>query len=408
MPGREIRLRAGEQLDAVLRNDLPEPTTLHWHGVALRNDADGVPGVTQAAVAPGASHRYRFTAPHPGTYWFHPHVGTQQDRGLYGALVVEDPHEPLAYDEEWTVVLDDWLDGVTGTPDEVLRELRRGMDMSHPGRYMLMGATSLLLGGDAGDVRYPLFLLNGRTADAPDALRAKPGTRVRLRIVNAGGDTAFRVALGGHRLRVTHADGFPVEPVDTDALLLGMGERYDVLVTLADGVFPLVALAEGKGGAALGIVRTGAGRAPSASTRPAELERKVLGYRQLAATPAVRLARRRPDRTVTLRLAGSMSTYEWTIDGRRYDPAYRIPVEGGERVRLRFVNETSMWHPMHLHGHSFALGGAGGPRKDTAIVLPNETVVAEFDADNPGLWMIHCHNVYHAESGMMTVLGYRA
>lgn len=420
VPGKEIRLRTGEQLHATLHNRLPASTTVHWHGVALRNNADGVPDVTQAAVKPGASFEYRFTAAYPGTYWFHPHVGVQQDRGLYGALIVEDPHEPLAYDQEWTIVLDDWLDGVTGTPDEVLKELSKGMDMSgsaggmsHGGMdmgsnsHMLMGATSLALGGDAGDVKYPLYLLNGRSADTPASFKAKPGTRVRLRIINAGGDTAFRVALGGHRLQVTHADGFPVKPVEVDALLLGMGERYDVLVTLHDGVFPLVAVAEGKKAAALGIVRTGSGTAPDATTRPTELDRKLLSYQQLAADPSVRLTARKPDRTIDLTLTGSMAKYDWKINGRRYDPDDRIPVEAGERVRLRFVNQTSMWHPMHLHGHSFALGGSGGPRKDTAIVLPNETVVAEFDTDNPGLWMIHCHNVYHAESGMMTILGYR-
>ena len=76
-------------------------------------------------------------------------------------------------------------------------------------------------------------------------------------------------------------------------------------------------------------------------------------------------------------------------------------------MRLEFRNGTSMWHPVHLHGHSFALG-ADGPRKDTAIVLPGTTLAVDFDADNPGLWMVHCHNVYHSETGMMTVLGYQA
>lgn len=157
---------------------------------------------------------------------------------------------------------------------------------------------------------------------APAAYQGRPGTRLRLRLVNAGGDTAFRMALGGHRMTVTHTDGFPVQPVDTDALLLGMGERYDVLVTLADGVFPLVALAEGKGAVALGLVRTGAGTAPTPATRPPELDRRIIGYRHLQPTDAARL------------------------------PA-------GERVRIDFANTTTMWHPVHLHGHTFAAGDTG-------------------------------------------------
>ncbi|MFI2611792.1 multicopper oxidase family protein [Kitasatospora sp. NPDC018619] len=441
LPGREVRATLGDTLAVTLANHLPQATSLHWHGLALRNDMDGVPGVTQADVRPGASFEYRFALGHPGTYWFHPHSGVQQDRGLYAPLIVEDPKEPLAYDREWVVVLDDWVDGVDGsTPDAVLAELARGMGaMDHAGgapggsghdmsampghdaaasgsggragatgpSRMLMGARSPLLGGDAGDVAYPFHLVNGRLAGAPETFTAKPGDRIRIRLVNAGGDTAYRVALGGHELTVTHTDGFPVEPATTQALLLGMGERYDVLVTAKDGAFPLTALAEGKNATALAVLRTGGGAAPDAAVRPAELDGRLLTAGQLKAAPEVRLPARAPDRTVRLELTGGMARADWAFDGRRYDPAQRHPVAAGERVRLEFRNSTAMWHPVHLHGHSFALPG-DGPRKDTAIVLPGTTLAVDFDADNPGLWMVHCHNVYHAETGMMTVLGYRA
>ncbi|MET7474778.1 multicopper oxidase family protein [Streptomyces sp. NPDC005648] len=456
LPGKEIRVTAGDRLAVTLANHLPAATSLHWHGLALRNDMDGVPGLTQRAVAPGAEFTYRFTVPDPGTYWFHPHTGVQQDRGLYAPLIVEDPREPLSYDKEWVVVLDDWVDGVAGsTPDAVLAQLRGGMgggmgmdagggmdmggdmDMGDSGHgmsgmsmggqassspspspstsaspsgpsRMLMGGTSDLLGGDAGDVAYPYYLVNGRTAKAPSAFRARPGDRIRIRFVNAGGDTAFRVALGGHRMTVTHTDGFPVRHATTDALLIGMGERYDVLVTAGDGVFPLTALAEGKKAATMALLRTGGGTAPTASARPRELDGRLLTADRLTADATVALARREPDRTVRLRLTGGMAHYDWAFDKKPYTPSQRHPVLAGERVRLEFENSTTMWHPLHLHGHTFALADAvGGPRKDTALVLPNGTLKVDFDADNPGLWMIHCHNVYHAEAGMMTVLGYR-
>ncbi|MCX5583060.1 multicopper oxidase family protein [Streptomyces erythrochromogenes] len=434
LPGQEVRITAGDTLALTLANNLPEATSIHWHGLAMRNDMDGVPGLTQRPIKAGASFDYRFAVPHPGTYWFHPHSGVQQDRGLYAPLIVEDPKEPLKYDKEWVIVLDDWVDGVDGsTPDAVLAELSKGMggmdmgdsggmgghDMSNmsmsatatpapkpssPSR-MMMGATSDLLGGDAGDVAYPHYLINGRTPEAPQTFQAKPGDRLRLRIINAGGDTAFRIALGGHKLTVTHTDGFPVEQTEADAVLVGMGERYDVLVTAGDGVFPLTALAEGKNRTALALLRTGGGAAPQASVRPKELDAKVLQASQLRAAESVRLDSRRPDRTIELKLTGTMEKYDWAINGKKYDPAQRYPVRSRERVRLSFVNGTKMWHPMHLHGHTFALGN-GGARKDTAIVLPGKTLDVDFDADNPGLWMIHCHNVYHAESGMMTALGY--
>ncbi|NGO68213.1 multicopper oxidase domain-containing protein, partial [Streptomyces boncukensis] len=128
LPGRELRVTAGDTLALTLANRLPRATSLHWHGLALRNDMDGVPHVTQRPVPAGGTFDYRFTVPHPGTYWFHPHTGVQLDRGLYAPLIVDDPKEPLSYDREWVVVLDDWVDGVQGsTPDGVLAELRKGM-----------------------------------------------------------------------------------------------------------------------------------------------------------------------------------------------------------------------------------------------------------------------------------------
>ncbi|WP_328224339.1 multicopper oxidase family protein [Streptomyces sp. NBC_00104] len=447
-PGKEVRLSAGDTLAAELTNQLPgrTATSIHWHGIALRNDMDGVPPATQTAVRPGSSFTYRFIADTPGTYFFHPHVGVQLDRGLYAPLIVEDPREPLAYDDEWVVVLDDWVDGVTGTPDEVFAELGQGMggmdmggdsgsgmeghDMHGTGttsdgaspsasassggmssRFMLMGAESDLLGGDAGDVKYPHHLVNGRVPAAPDVYTGKPGRRVRLRIINAGADTAYRVALGGHRMTITHTDGFPVRHQRADALLIGMGERYDVLVTLGDGVFPLVALAEGKNANGLALVRTGSGSAPSATVRPKELSGTVMTASRLRAADDVRLKSARTDVTHQVRLTGGMMHYNWAINGTPFDMAdpnaHALLVEEGLRVRLDFVNETTMWHPMHLHGHTYQLG-AGGPRKDTAIVLPKKRLSVFFDADNPGQWMLHCHNAYHGEAGMMTHVAYRA
>ncbi|MEU2113052.1 multicopper oxidase family protein [Streptomyces sp. NPDC019507] len=482
LPGKEVRINAGDTLELTLSNHLPVPTTVHWHGIALENKMDGVPGVTQPAVKPGGTFAYRFTVPHAGTYWFHPHYGVQIDRGMYAPLIVEDPKEPLSYDHEWIIVLDDWIDGVGGsTPDDVLSQLRKGKPaMGHgnahdgghgddeddrrerdrgdgedredgdgeerdgrprsrptggvdagygparaqepdtgqgsPGpaggrgpRRLLSNATSKLLGGHAGDVAYPYYLINGRTADDPTEFKAKPGDRIRLRIINAGGETAFRVALGGHEMTVVHSDGFPVHPHKTDALLLGMAERYDVMVTAKDGVFPFTALAEGKKGSAMAVLRTGSGATPKPSTRPSELDRRVLqSSAHLRPEDSVKLDRRRPDRLIRFTLTGGMKRYDWAFDRQPYDPEVLHRIGYGERVRLVVINATDMWHPMHLHGHTFALAGIDslGARKDTAILLPHRKLVADFDADNPGVWMFHCHNIYHSESGMMTTLAY--
>jgi len=451
VPGPEIRVRAGQVIQALLVNQLPAETTVHWHGVAIRNDMDGVPGMTQAPVPAGREFSYRFAVARAGTYWYHPHVGVQLDRGLYGPLIVEDPSEPAAYDHDWTVVLDDWIDGTGYTPDQVLAALRpgmggmsmaaaspspmtsgmngmSGMPSASPSpagaaaspagpsgptgpNPVMTGARSALLGGDAGDVRYPWYLINGRVPGAPRTFAARPGQRARIRFINASADTAFRVALGGHAMTVTHTDGYPVVPARADALLIAMGERYDVQVTLGDGVFPLAALAEGKNATALALVRTASGEPPPADVRPAELNGALARYAALRSAPSARLDARQPDVTCRLRLTGGMSRYDWGIDGQAFDMsrpgALQFLLTRGQRVRVIFANTTTMYHPMHIHGHTFQLGPAG-PRKDTVIVRPGEQVACDFDASNPGQWMTHCHNLYHApQGGMMAMLSYR-
>lgn len=423
-----LRGSVGDQLKVKVANQLDEPTSIHWHGLALRNNADGVPGVTQQAISAGTDYTYSFTLPHPGTYWYHSHVDMQRDRALYGALVIEDPKESLEYNRDWVIVLDDWLDGITATPEEVLQEASQGMgDMGgmesmgstegtdHGGGgpmkmgNMLMGATSDFLGGDAGDIAYPIHLFNGRGPDTPDTLKAKVGDRIRLRIINAAGDTAYRLGVPEQQLTLTHTDGFPVKHEDVDAVVLGMGERIDAILTVKEGYTPVLALAEGKDQMIHGLVSTGTGTPPAAGDLPKKLSGRVVHGGQLTADPSVKLDGKSSDRTHELHLTGGMGKYDWGINDRRFDLSQpfdgAFDIKQGERVEVKFINETEMWHPMHIHGHSFQIGTAGA-RKDTVIVRPQETVTVYFDADNPGQWLTHCHNVYHAERGMMGVFSY--
>jgi FtsP/CotA-like multicopper oxidase with cupredoxin domain len=448
VPGPVVRCSAGDQLEVEVVNRLPEPTTVHWHGLRIRNDMDGVPNLTQSPIAEGESMSYSFIAPDPGTYWFHPHVGLQRERGLYTPLIIDDPHDAGDYDVEFIVVVDDWIDGAGATPDQVLTALRTGgmearfqtpvqvgriIDRSGRWQYHVpealanpppgiapVSAASRL----AGSVDFPFYLLNGLLPTAPETFRAKSGQRARIRLINAAGAAVFRVALGGHRLTVTHTDGFPVEPVTVDTLQIGSGERYDVLVTLGDGVFPLVAVAEGKGAQALGVVRTAAGPVPPPTAAPTELAGRLLALADLRATPDVRADGRPPDVTHRLYLTGDMSRFEWRINAETYN--HQRPFDGitpmalreGQHVRLEMINQTPMYHPMHPHGHTVTIraigstSGAGdtnlstGTRKDTVMVAPGERLLADFTADNPGQWLVHCHAAYHMASGMAAVLSY--
>jgi FtsP/CotA-like multicopper oxidase with cupredoxin domain len=414
IPGPLIRANVGDELAVTVSNRLNHPTSVHWHGIALRNDMDGAEPATPNINA-GADFTYRFSSPHPGTYWVHPHTGLDADYGLYLPMIIDDPTEPGRYDAEWIVVLDDWTDGIGKTPQQLYDDLTgkvkpagdnmpgmSGMAMSGVGK-------SDLLGGDAGDINYPYYLINGRIPAAPTTFTARPGQRIRIRIINAGSDTAFRVALAGHPMTVTHTDGYSVQPTEVDALLMGMGERYDVIVTAGDGVFPLVAMSEGKNSLARAILSTGAGTAPDPGFRPAELNGRLGTVDVFAATPADDLGSAKPDTTLTAELSGDMAKYDWKINGHTFADRQPLPIRQGQRASLTFNNTTTMWHPMHLHGHTFQVikpDGSPGPRKDTVIVLPKQKVSVTLVADNPGIWMLHCHNTYHQEAGMMTTLDY--
>jgi len=410
VPASPIRANVGDELAVTVANRVNHPTSVHWHGIALRNDMDGATPAG-ADIDAGRDFTYRFSVPHPGTYWAHPHTGLDTDFGLYLPIIVDDPTEPGGYDAEWIVMLDDWTAGVGKTPQELYDDLH-GHNMpgmsSMPGMAMGVG-TSPLLGGDAGDVSYPYYLINGRIPAAPTTFTAKPGQRIRIRIINAGSDTAFRVALAGHSMTVTHTDGYPVVPTEVDALLMGMGERYDVIVTAADGVFPLVAMAEGKNALARALLSTGAGTAPDPGFQPAELTKRVGTVEIFSATPPVDLGQTKADVSLSAVLAGDMMNYNWTINGQPFANTTPLKIRQGQLAVLTFNNTTTMWHPMHLHGHTFQIikpDGSPGARKDTAIVLPKQQVSAALIADNPGIWMLHCHNTYHQEAGMMTSLNY--
>lgn len=457
IPGPLIRANIGDELAITVQNRLSEPTSVHWHGIALRNDMDGVEPATPNIHA-GQDFTYRFSVPNAGTYWAHPHLGVEEDMGLYLPVIVDDPTEPGNYDAEWIVVMDDWTDGVGKSPQQLYDALTSSnkptmQNMPPPASAMptttpttptttktptatkgttttgttrtsgtsgttstsaAAGApgevgTSDLLGGDAGDIAYPYYLINGRIPAAATTLNAKPGQRIRIRFINAGSDTAFRVALSGHSMTVTHTDGFPVVPTEVDALLIGMAERYDVIVTAADGVFPLVAAAEGKHAVARALLVTGSGSQPDPQFRPDELTKRVGTIDMFTATTSVNLGAAEPNLNLPVVLGGDMAKYVWTINGEPYSKTNPLHVRQGQRPIITFDNQTMMYHPIHLHGHTFQLikpDGSPGARKDTVVVLPKQKIDAALVADNPGLWMLHCHNTYHAYAGMQTRLDY--
>ena len=212
------------------------------------------------------------------------------------------------------------------------------------------------------------------------------------------------------KLTVTHTDGYPVVPQETDSVILGMGERVDATIMVNSSV-PVIAAAERKDGNAQLDMRV------AGKPNTVDVERFVAALRatapvdtaKLTAIPEVRLPQRNPDQRIDLRLGGPVTPYTWTINGKVYNPPNEgLPVKPGQRVQIRYINEPKMFHPMHLHGHTFQVMDNGKPlaRKDTVLVPPLATVDTVFDSDNPGKWIDHCHNTYHLESGMATIVSY--
>ncbi len=433
VPGPEIRLKRGETVRARLTNALPDETTIHWHGVNLVNAMDGVAGVTQDAVHPGEMFEYEFRVPDSGSFMYHAHVGHQLDLGLYGPLIVEsDVPEPLPYDREYTLMIDDWRDGLGVTEPGAhsgahgpssglgfLGGLRNGGPSSseddededpeaepEDDAPPPPGANP---GDRLGGKVYPMYLINGRPAADPMTLEVSTGERVRLRLMNIGADTGFVVAIAGHRMTITHTDGMPIEPVEVEAVRLGMGERYDVIVTADNsGVWQLAAMPEAKKGFARAVLRytdAAASAPPAVDDRPTELSGRQAAYDELHYAGERTRPATAPDRVFDLTLTSNSR-----INGQRYPDADPLEVEAGELVRFRLTNMADLAHPMHLHGHPFwvATPSGRGPVKDTMLVPPNGGVGSfDFVADNSGLWLFHCHNHYHMENGMNREVHYR-
>lgn len=461
-PGPEIRVKEGERLRVKMKNNLPEETSIHWHGIHQKgtNDMDGVPGVTQQPIPVGGEMVYDFTVHQPGTYFYHSHSGLDIERGLYAPLIVEPKVETLSYDREYLLVLDDWLDG---SPDLAFEQLQEGISPADglqggsskkspiggamgmkprgepvgPGRR---GPKSGHGGGPSGmrgpkggpmnrggggfcqntDIRYSSYLINGRSPEAAPEFKVTRGERVRFRTINASGATVFRVAIAGHKLTVTHSDGFPVRPVTVDSFEISPGERYDFLITADNpGVWPMAAVSSGESERAaraiLHYTDAQATSTPPLGAMPEELNGKLLKLADLM-SPAdldFPMVQERPDRTIDLSFRQDRHAYEWKVVGDRggHGP---FGIHAGERVRVRMSSGMGwgIWHPMHLHGHSFRVinrrDTQHAPVKDTVLLRSMMHGRSEFEflANNPGDWLFHCHHAYHLEAGMACVFKY--
>jgi FtsP/CotA-like multicopper oxidase with cupredoxin domain len=407
VPGPEIRVKEGEVIRVILKNYLPEETTIHWHGVPVPNPMDGVPDVTQKGIAPGESFVYEFEARPAGTYLYHSHAKYQLDQGLYGPLIIEPAGTAGGYDREYTLMLEDWVmrdEGGVSAPRR--RAAFMGMGMMGRRRGTMTSRDPLLEPG------YDGYAVNGRVYPEVAPMTVSQGDKVKLRLLNPSSATIYTLSMAGHRMTITHTDGRPIKPVETDVLRIGMGERYDVeFVANNPGYWLLAAMEQGLGEGGLRIPIRYKGILSKEPVGPRfDPGLRFVSYGDLRSlgtddTPSPEA----PERFYSQVLSGGMHSPYWTINGQVYPEADPLPVTKGERTRIGYWNRSMKPHPMHLHGHFFHVVNPDAPRetwiqKDTVIVNPMERVEVELLADNPGKWFHHCHNLYHMMAGMANVM----
>jgi FtsP/CotA-like multicopper oxidase with cupredoxin domain len=366
-PGPELRVRQGDLVEVTLHNaDVEAGVTLHWHGLDVPNGEDGVAGVTQDAVPAGGRHVYRFVAEDAGSYWYHSHQVSHEQvrRGLFGALVVEPADVPA--------------------PDDVV-----AMVHTYTGVRTVSGRTGVWsVPAAAGEVR-------------------------RVRLVNTD-NGPLQAWVAGAPFRVLAVDGVDLSgptPVRDQLLVLGAGGRYDLELTVpADG--SAVRLDLGAGSA---VVLGPAGKPTEAVMAPDE-RFDPLGYGTPTALP---FDPAQPDRSFEYAIGrrpgflDGRPGYWWTVNGRLYPDVPMYMVTEGDVVRMTISNRSGEVHPMHLHGHHAVVLSRNGVAAtgspwwvDTLNVEDGESYEVAFLADNPGVWMDHCHNLAHAAEGLTAHLMY--
>jgi len=438
-----IRLAAGERFRVELANESGTRTLVHWHGQLPPWTQDGFSWPQTPPITNGAVEAYDYL-PIPGTYWMHSHHDMQEQNLMTAPLIVHSAAELREDRQEVILMLHDFtfrtpeevLAGLTsttvaaahamaqkteevpadkgdanvpeprivGTAAPVQRMAMPGMTMSGPGGAMQMHM-------DLNDVHYDAFLANDQTPADPQIVRVERGGHIRLRVINGASSSQFWIDLGDLVGRVVATDGHPVHPVAGNHFPLAMAQRLDILIDLPQaGAFPILARLEGDNRQTGIVLATPGAHIPRIddSAQAAPPVDQSLETRLMAVEP---LPPRSADIVHTIVLGGGMKPYAWSMNGEYWPQVSPLMLTKGQRVEIDLVNRTMMAHPIHLHGHVFqviAIDGRPiqGAVRDTVLVMPMARVRIAFDADNPGRWPLHCHNLYHMVTGMMTEFRY--
>jgi FtsP/CotA-like multicopper oxidase with cupredoxin domain len=478
IPAPTLYFTEGDTAEIYVHNELKEESSIHWHGIILPNEQDGVPYLTTAPTKKKTTHLYKFPIVQNGTYWYHSHTKLQEQQGLYGALVIYKKEKAQEVIPEYTMVLSDWT---KEKPKEVHRSLhnandwyaiKKGATQSYgeaikEGYFKSRFAADWkrMLPMDVSDVYYNKFFVNGSTEKEEPQFR--PGSKVRLRIVNGSASTYFWLRYAGGKMSVVANDGSDVVPVKVDRMMIAVAETYDVIVSIPDSLSyefsatpedrtQQVSLWLGSGVKKLlppmprlnyfeglkmmdhmmnmdgSMDNMGMQMSNQSMDMNAVMYPEIISKNQEHNNNSMDMKSNTPGKIITLnysmlkspvkttlpegtwktlhfKLTGNMNRYLWTLDNKTISEADKILIKKGENIRIVLENASMMRHPMHLHGHFFrVLNGQGeyAPLKNTLDIMPMETDTIEFAATASGDWFFHCHILYHMMSGMGRIFEY--
>lgn len=391
----------GDIFDVTVENNTSQDLVLHWHGITSPNRQDGVPFVTQYPIKPGEHYRYHFKLKQAGTYWLHSHYKLQEQRLMAAPLIIHENN--VTADPEAIMFIQDFS---FTDPKELYAKLRNKlqsktmmkMDMNKP---------------DVNDVKFDAYLTNHRTLQDPDIIKVEADKTLRLRIINASASSNYFIDLGKLTGVLIAIDGADIMPVQGSRFQIAIGDRLDISVKIpaGEGAYPILALPEGTKQQTGLILATAKSTIPKLS-ETTKTENDLLDYSQeLQVHAAHPFSNHKIQQSLLYKLEGNMSSYEWSMNGEEWPFIRPSVIKAGQRIEMVFDNKTDMPHPMHFHGHVFQITEINGQKikgrqGDTIDVLPHSRVKLAFDSDNPGIWMLHCHILYHQAGGMMTTVNY--
>ncbi|KZE43128.1 copper oxidase [Brevibacillus parabrevis] len=449
-PGPEIRVKQGDRVVVNLINKLPVSLTIHWHGIDIDAAVDGVAGVTQDAVKPGETYTYAFNADQLGTYWYHSHQNSalQTERGLFGSIIVEPAQPKVIYDKDYAIALHEWdtkegnnklkdndkkndsnkFDNRNEKDDDSTQfdQKRWNESQNEKASKESTDLTSLKTVLNQKQMEalsdrnnYDVYTLNGTSEGLH--LDAKAGDLVRLRLINTGNETHL-MTLPGVPFQVIALDGRNLiggTSIDNTILPIGPAQRYDISFRMPQkGSVKLVNVDPSKLANQMLSATIGTGEPIAIETdlrsfKWFDFTKYGTSQKGMFSMDSKFTKTYEMDLSEGLGLLNGQKDWVYTINGKAAPDIPPIEMKQGDSVKVVFRNKGEDIHPMHLHGHTFQVISKNGmPLEgspvylDTLNIFPDETYEIAMKANNPGLWMLHCHNLKHAANGMHTMMNY--